>query len=816
MSLFHKSKSILVLVIISLLVLTTASIADLQLTAEESTSPDPVNPVLILNGGILPQDSTFTVEGAFLETNGTYSCINGDVITIKYVPGSGISCVDSWGYSKGEGSNITILKETAFVLMFSLSGDETITPSFTTTDITKVSTWSEMIAAFGEGGTCTTIVVDTGGSLARMDTNPLIINRSVRIVGDNSTGKNGFIRGASTIENEVVVPTIQITGGTVYMTGVTFDGGATWNNSSDDDLHKMIQNVLQRGDSNSGVKTDKPFISNVGSLYLQDDLIIQNAYNTYESSDSSNNGGALYSGGYVSFEGVLIKDCFALRGSAAYCIMEGDKKLVIKGNTMITHNGGLNCELGSAIYVWKGQLEIQSGKINENYGAFTFACGEDATVEGGEICRNVSKAAQQSHCSSQDKYCGVFYMFGSSSIFSMKGGYIMENKTYRTGDSSGLYSGIVFQSSSNLTMSGGTICDNIVYKGFSISGNDVIWTNKAYGCDVKFGAQGGTGAVTMTGGSLEAVLSSSNVTTKVIVKESGDNKSGIIVTGLKGSDDIPITWSCKDVVTDADGCIYVLRTDVKSVDVEELIQLVGKPVIGGNPIADNTLKVIYSPSNYTCKWYIKETPESEPALISNHTTYVVKTDDFGKQIFVVITGTNGYKGNLVSEPVKVCIQFVIEYNCAGSDSTILNSSFNYSVGDIVQLTKDIPLWQDNIKHFVGWSCSDTHKYAPGADFDPLPFFTNGNKMVTMDATWEDRPVEVYCDQGKVVKMNGNRCVIYDIPEAPVGKVFVGWSCDGTMYATGQPLESSSVVRHFEAVFIDETYHGTLIIGPVQA
>ena len=764
---------------------------------------------------LVPGGGSFTVENCVEESENNYSCTIGDIITMVYNPEGSVSCVSDWGYDSN-GGNIKVLKETAFMLMFSLSGDKTITPSLTTTGIKKVSTWQEMVSC-GVDSSVTTIIVDTENSLASMTTTQMVIDHDLRIVGNNSSGTNGFIRISPTVDgSDNVIPTIRITSGKVSFSGVTLDGGAIWKNTSDDNVHKMIQITLQRGDDNIGVKTDQPFISNDGSLYLLDDLIIQNAYNTFTSADSNRNGGALYSGGYVSFNGALIKDCYALRGSAAYCIMSGGAQLVIEGNTVITHNGGLNCELGSAIYVKEGSILIESGKVNENFGAFAFVSGTGVTITGGEICRNVSKAADESHCNGQDRYCGVFYMYNSGTTFKMEGGYIMDNKTYKTSDSAGRFNGIVFQSSGTVNMTGGTICDNAVYTSFSISDNDVSWSDGT-GCDVKFGSQSNSvGTLTMTGGSLESVFNGTSTVSMNAISVSGSSGAGTVIESLKGSDGNTVSWDCTDMVTDSTGKVYVLlSTEGISAVAKVSISLDGRPVIDGNPMAGNTLSVIFSQtSNYTCKWYIREDPTSDPVLISNHTTYVVKTEDYGKLIHVVLYGTNGYVGNVTSDPVEVYIQFVIMYDCGGSGSTIPNGVFEYTPGDIVKVTVEKPSWDSGEpkKHFIGWFFAGDGKiYAPGADFDPSPYL-GGSNLVTMSAKWEDNPVNVYSDQGKVWIYDTSDHVSYDNPTVPEGKVFVGWRCGSTIYATGQPLVNTGEVRHFEAVFIDETYHGTLEIG----
>lgn len=70
----------------------------------------------------------------------------------------------------------------------------------------------------------------------------------------------------------------------------------------------------------------------------------------------------------------------------------------------------------------------------------------------------------------------------------------------------------------------------------------------------------------------------------------------------------------------------------------------------------------------------------------------------------------------------------------------------------------------------------------------------------------------WVDHVQIETDKGNN-VTYTIPSAPSGKVFVGWKGgDGKIHATGEALSHNGNVFNFEAVFIDETYHGRLEIG----
>ena len=792
------------LAVLSVLVLSVIILTGVQTTSGES---------FVHTLTLKPESGTFTVDGAIIDEDGNYSCTQGEIVTIRYERGTNVSCVSEWNYPQ---DGLKIIKETAFVLMVSLVADVEIKPVLVTENVKVASTWGEMVS-YGKDASVSIIIVDTDDDLVEMTTTQMVINHDLEIVGDNTSGTNGFIRKEATKSGNIVVPTISIPapdGNTiterinVSISGVTLDGGAKWKNTSDSDIHRLIQITLQRGDDNSGVSTDKPFISNNGSLKLMDDLIIQNAYNTYTSPDSESNGGALYSGWNVEFDGVFIKDCYAIRGAAAYCIMSSET-LTIKGNTIITHNGGLNCQLGSAIYVkGGGTIKIESGKINENYGSYPFSPETGVIMNGGEIRGNVCKAADSSNCNGQDTYCGVFYMWGKAS-FEMNGGYIIENRTYLT-NGVGLYSGIVFQNSGSLTMNGGTICDNTVHKSFQISDNEIIWS-AGTSCDVKFGANGGsTGTVDMNGGSLESVINgSSTMTIKSIQVKNGDADvgSGVVI------DHLSIVWGCIDMVTDSSGKVYVI-SDVENIvaTAKTLIKLEGVPVIVGNPVADQTLKVELSQTTmYTCKWYIVDPDDSSVSLVSNHTTYVVKSDDFGKRIYVVLKGTNGYEGELRSSSIDICVQFTIYYKDVDDGSVIKTKVFNYPKNGAITLENELSA--EAGVHFIGWkSTVNGNTYRSESSYDPSPFIET-IRSDTMVAQWTTDEIDVYwIDDVKKDDIELSGFITYYIPEAPKGMIFAGWSDGSTQYATGQKLDTINGVRHFHAVFIDETYHGRLEIG----
>lgn len=838
-------------VVLSIMVLTTLLVAGVQFAGEGNSTTTPSYTL-----ELVPGSGSFTVSGyASLEGN-SYTCNDGSVITVSYDPLQTATCISNWGYrdtvdpgvsegSSEEGivttssgvptkNNISIMKETAFTLMFTLTGDVTISPSIPTEGVVKVTTWSELVSQ-ASNSTVNTIIIDTNHSLSPIGTERLVINHSLNIVGDNSSGKNGFYRTDVTKVNEVEVSTVHIKSGCVVsVSGVTFDGGAKWpdKNPGATGVTKIAQDTLQRGVvDGASFKPQEQFILNEGNLNLRDESIIQNACNNYSDPDATNNGGAICNLGSLSLDGVLIKDCFAIRGAAVYS-WEGSTTY-IGGNTIITHNGGMECQLGSAIYAAKNTslgnkcLVIDGGKINENYGSFTLASYAGMIMNGGEILNNVSVPAKASKCSSQDTHCGVLYSFGDPSKVEMTGGIITGNKTLRIStamdDASvgGKFNGIVFQKTSTFKMSGGTICDNIVYAAnYDTNTKIVSWGSEIIECDVV--AMESFQELSMTGGSLKSCYKGSTepisvrgVSIELAVEV--DNKSGIVVKAVNEG----VEWGCKDVVTDGSGMIYVLSNSlVNKAYGYTPVSLKGEPVIEGSPTAGTTLTVSLSPTqNFKCEWFVRDTSEGVGTSVSHDTAYVVQKEDLGKQIYVVITGTNGYIGNLTSSSVTVYVLYAVVYVSEG-DVTNLPPRKTYEyIGGTITLSDTIPTRENY--YFIGWKSTNGVTYVSGGVFDPSRVFTPDMQSVTMTAVWESKSVTVYWDGGIHIdtvvadELSGDR-VTYEIPEAPPGKVFVGWKNGSVLYATGQPLTSSSEVRNFEAVFIDETYHGTLIIGPVQS
>lgn len=843
MSSVFKGRRMAGFVLVSILVIVSI-VGFTIMTDDQTVSGDSTTHTLTITikNGVT---GSFSVNGhTSMTADGKYVCPEDAIITITYNPETA-NGVKTWNSSGNTISGMNIIKRTAFVLSFTLTTDVSITPSLYDNP-TMVSTWGGLITAVGGNYDC--IIVDTGTALAEMSADQLTINRSMDIIGKNDAGSNGFKRVGVPMNGSVFQPSIVIGKDVVVnISGVTFDGGAKWTSGGDDDYTKKAEDILHRGTVNSGVNSNSPFMRNNGILYLLDGTIIQNAYNgfsTYEVDNSNYNGnpgGAFINTGTMVLDGVVIKDCYAVRGSAVFCT-GSTVSITSKGNTVITHNGGLGCELGSVIYSASSGITIEGGKFNENCGAFTLVSSGSMTFKSGEICRNIHIPPIKGTNNSQDQGCysGVVYMFNSSS-FKMEGGFIQDNVTINRDSTSGLYCGVVFQTTGTMEISGGTLSGNVV----SYSDGDKVE------CDVVFGLRGSSaGYIKMTGGSLESIFGRGSIYNDSVqmTVESGKLTSGAM-SGVSGmfvvmkpidvysvvDRNTPVDcggvvvssvvdssyedmdeYGLNDVVTDGKGKIYTINTGIQRAYGESLVELRGVPVINGEPVVNNSLTVTFIQTpNVTYGWYrmIGSSPDpSKDVLISTATSYAAKENDIGYPIYVVVTGTNGYTGSKYSDVVSAYVVYTIRYNTPDSHTVVEDTTLEYTgEQSTITITKESPEWGDWV--FIGWSGKDGKLFKSGGAVDLNQVF--GDEVtVTLTETWA-KDTTVYWVDGVQIEIDNGNLITYTIPEPPSGMVFVGWKgVDGKIYATGEELSRNGQVLSLDAIFIKDTYHGTLIIGSV--
>ena len=232
---------------------------------------------------------------------------------------------------------------------------------------------------------------------------------------------------------------------------ITLDGGANWTGAVDD--------ILQRGTTNSGMKADRPLIltRTQAQLTLASGAVLQNNDNRVSSGkvdDFLPVGGAIQiSDGILSLNGGEIKDCnSAVFGGAAH--IRGSSTFTAKAGTVSGNNAGgfaAICLDNTARSIVEGG-EFRNNKSGDNGGVFWLSMGT-LSITGGTF-ENNSTAGKG----------GVAYQDKASASVSLKGGVFRNNRA--KGDGGVLYT------PNGLSISGGS------YEGNTSGGNGgAVWTN---------------------------------------------------------------------------------------------------------------------------------------------------------------------------------------------------------------------------------------------------------------------------------------------------------------------------------------------------
>ena len=156
------------------------------------------------------------------------------------------------------------------------------------------------------------------------------------------------------------------------------------------------------------------------------------------------------------------------------------------------------------------------------------------------------------------------------------------------------------------------------------------------------------------------------INTAVVVNE----HSGVAVAGTFTFVDTSevIAWAGANTTKECDviftpNDIYNYNTVASSVTVKVTVKSIsGIPVIQGSAMEGKTLTVSLAAmdpntaSSYNYEWYVGGT------VASRSSTYVVKTDDIGKTIYVVLTAVeaNGFKGTATSVETDKVIKALLE------------------------------------------------------------------------------------------------------------------------------------------------------------
>ena len=232
---------------------------------------------------------------------------------------------------------------------------------------------------------------------------------------------------------------------------ITLDGGANWTGAVDD--------ILQRGTTNSGIQADRPLIltRTQAQLTLGSGAVLQNNDNRV-SGDKVDDvlpvGGAIQiSDGILSLNGGEIRNCnSAFFGGAAH--IRGSSTFTAKAGTVSGNNAGgyaAICLDNAARSIVEGG-EFSNNKSGNNGGVFWLSMGT-LSITGGTF-ENNSTAGKG----------GVAYQDKASASVSLKGGVFRNNRA--KGDGGVLYT------PNGLSISGGS------YEGNTSGGNGgAVWTN---------------------------------------------------------------------------------------------------------------------------------------------------------------------------------------------------------------------------------------------------------------------------------------------------------------------------------------------------
>ena len=234
---------------------------------------------------------------------------------------------------------------------------------------------------------------------------------------------------------------------------ITLDGGAKWTGAVDD--------ILQRGTTNSGMKAGRPLIltRTQAQLTLGSGAVLQNndnqanRYSEPVDTIVPTGGAVQISNGNLALNGGELRDCSAaMFGGAAY--IRDASTFTAKAGTVSGNNAGgiaAICLDNSAKSIIEGG-EFRNNKSGDNGGVFWLKDGT-LSITGGTF-ENNSTAGKG----------GVAYQDQASANVSLKGGVFRNNRA--KGDGGVLYT------PNGLSISGGS------YEGNTSGGNGgAVWTN---------------------------------------------------------------------------------------------------------------------------------------------------------------------------------------------------------------------------------------------------------------------------------------------------------------------------------------------------
>ena len=356
---------------------------------------------------------------------------------------------------------------------------------------------------------------------------------------------------------------------------ITLDGGAKWTGAVDD--------ILQRGTTNSGMKAGRPLIltRTQAQLTLGSGAVLQNNDNRENGyggkvDDTAPVGGAVQIGdGILALNGGEIKDCnSAVFGGAAH--IRGSSTFTAKAGTVSGNNASgfaAICLDNTARSIVEGG-EFRNNKSGNNGGVFWLKAGT-LSITGGTF-ENNSTAGKG----------GVAYQDQASASVSLKGGVFRNNRA--KGDGGVLYT------PNGLSISGGS------YEGNTSGGNGgAVWTN---------------GTLSISGGSFRGNSAQNGV---AIYQEGGKE---VTITGFEEMQEIYLkTLGTITVQNELKGKRLPLQTESAVTDGMTVATLmVARPQEYGavTTLNGNTVLAV---QDGTAGWFLKVDQAAQVCTVTYHT-----------------------------------------------------------------------------------------------------------------------------------------------------------------------------------------------------
>ena len=356
---------------------------------------------------------------------------------------------------------------------------------------------------------------------------------------------------------------------------ITLDGGANWTGVVDD--------ILQRGTTNSGMKAGRPLIltRTQAQLTLSSGAVLQNndnqanAYSTKVDGTVPVGGAVQIGDGILALNGGEIKDCnSALFGGAAH--IRGTSTFTAKAGTVSGNNASgfaAICLDNAARSIVEGG-EFSNNKSGNNGGVFWLKDGM-LSITGGTF-ENNSTAGKG----------GVAYQDAAKASVTLKGGVFRNNRA--KGDGGVLYT------PNALSISGGS------YEGNTSGGNGgAVWTN---------------GTLSISGGSFRGNTAQNGV---AIYQEGGKE---VTITGFEEMQELYLkTLGTITIQNELKGKCLPLQTESAVTDGMTVATLmVARPQEYGavTTLNGNTVLAV---QDGTAGWFLKVNQAAQVCTVTYHT-----------------------------------------------------------------------------------------------------------------------------------------------------------------------------------------------------